>query len=72
MKLKVDHSPEEAIRQIKEKKYLVRFFGKKQSDGRPQSILLVGIGYDKAKKKHHCKVEQVENEVEVRFITRCR
>ncbi len=72
LELKVDHSPEEAIRQIKEKNYLVRFFGKKKSDGRPQRILLVGIGYDKATKKHHCMVERVENEVEARFMTRCR
>ena len=58
LELKVDHSPEEAIHQIKEKKYDLRFRakpGEKQKyTGR---ILAVGIGYEKEKKKHSCKVE---------------
>ncbi len=61
LELKVDHSPEDAIRQIKEKNYPARFSGKNRRDGKPQKILLVGIGYDRTKKKHHCKVEWTEN-----------
>ncbi len=62
LELKVDHSPEEAIQQIKEKNYMVRFLGKlAQKVGKTQRILLVGIGYDKVNKKHRCKVEAVEN-----------
>ena len=61
LELKVDHSPEEAIVQIKEKDYLLRFSGKiaeeKRYTGR---ILLVGIGYDKETKEHRCQVEVVE------------
>lgn len=58
LELKVDHSPEEAIRQIREKNYALRFRGKigekSQYSGR---ILAVGIGYGKAEKKHFCRVE---------------
>ena len=61
LELKVDHSPEDAIRQIKEKNYPARFSGKNCQGGKTQKILLVGIGYDRTKKKHHCKVERTEN-----------
>lgn len=58
LELKVDHTPEEAIQQIKDKKYALKFQGKlgdlPKYTGR---ILAVGIGYDKANKKHRCKVE---------------
>lgn len=58
LELKVNHTPEEAISQIKEKKYALKFeekLGEKRKyTGR---VLAVGIGYDKATKKHHCKVE---------------
>lgn len=57
MELKVDHSPEEAIAQIKAKNYAARFSERAQLKIKPQRILLVGIGYDKVKKKHSCKVE---------------
>ena len=53
LELKVDHSPEEALAQIKEKNYALRFTGKKV-----KKVLLVGIGYDKKDKKHKCKIEQ--------------
>lgn len=63
LELKVDHSPDEAIAQIKEKNYTVRFAGKTGKFGtKPQRILLVGIGYDKEKKKHSCKVEVIMQE----------
>ena len=58
LELKVDHSPEEAIAQIKEKNYTSRFTGKTvKYAGNPKRVLLVGIGYDKKNKKHKCKVE---------------
>lgn len=58
LELKVDHTPEEAIRQIKEKKYEMAF-RKKIGERRkyPGRILGVGIGYDKGSKIHRCKVE---------------
>lgn len=58
LELKVDHSPDEAIRQIKDKKYILRFTGKlgeeRKCAGR---IFAVGISYNKKQKKHACKVE---------------
>lgn len=58
LELKVDHSPDEAIRRIKDKKYILRFTGKlgeeRKCAGR---ILAVGISYNKKQKKHACKVE---------------
>lgn len=58
LELKVDHSAGEAIRQIKERGYALRFQGKlgekKQYIGR---ILAVGIAYSKKDKKHSCKIE---------------
>lgn len=58
LELKVDHTPEEAIQQIKNKQYALRFASglgeKNKYTGR---ILAVGISYDKDTKKHSCKVE---------------
>lgn len=60
LELKVGHSPEEAIAQIKEKNYAVRFMQKTGAQRRrPERILMVGIGYDRSSKKHRCKVEIV-------------
>ncbi|MCD7883435.1 MAG: ATP-binding protein [Lachnospiraceae bacterium] len=60
LELKVDDTPEAAIQQIRDRKYLLKFQGrmveKKRHTGR---VLLVGIGYSKKKKDHHCKVEIV-------------
>lgn len=60
LELKVDHTPEEAIEQIKESGYALRFKGKtaekSQYTGR---ILAVGISYDKETKEHACKVEEL-------------
>lgn len=61
LELKIDHTPEEAIEQIIEKRYALRFKGKLGE--RPQytgRILGVGIGYSKENKKHFCKVEILE------------
>lgn len=58
LELKVDSTPEDAIRQIKMKDYVLRFTGKlgekKRYTGR---ILAVGISYNKKSKEHFCKVE---------------
>ena len=58
LELKIDHTPQEAIEQIKEKNYQLRFQGKIGEypvyDG---SILAVGISYDRKTKKHNCEVE---------------
>ena len=64
LELKVDHTPEEAIHQIKEKKYISRFSGKlgelPQYTGR---ILAVGVGYKKKTKQHLCAVEELQRSV---------
>lgn len=58
--LKVNHTAEDAIRQIKERQYALRFEGKfgenPEYTGR---VLAVGIAYHKedANKRHQCKVE---------------
>ena len=63
LELKVDHTPDEAIAQIKDKKYALRFAqkiaGNREYTGR---ILAVGIGYWKESKKHSCKVEELNQE----------
>ncbi len=61
LELKVDSTPEEAIMQIKDKNYALRFQGKLgeelQYSGR---ILAVGISYDRKTKEHSCRVEVLE------------
>lgn len=67
LELKIDSSPEEAILQIKEKKYFLRFLGKLGETPRCTGrILLAGISYNKKTKEHSCKVEvlAVPKEVE--------
>ena len=58
LELKVDDTPERAIRQIRDRNYALRFKGKvgekPKYTGR---ILAVGIGYDRKTKEHACKVE---------------
>lgn len=58
LELKVDHTADEAIRQIKERKYALKFgekiVGEPRYTGR---ILGVGIAYDKKTKEHTCKIE---------------
>lgn len=60
LELKVDHSPDEAIAQIKEKKYALKFVPKlaeqKRYTGR---ILAVGIGYWRKSKEHSCTVVEL-------------
>lgn len=58
LELKVDATPEAAIKQIKEKKYALRFQGKLGEKSRYTGrILAVGISYDKTKKTHRCVIE---------------
>lgn len=60
LELKVDHTPEDAIRQIKEKKYALRFQGRMGQRCRYTGrIIGVGISYQKKEKKHFCKVETI-------------
>lgn len=58
LELKIDSTPTEAIRQIKEKAYALRLKGKlgeiSKYTGR---ILAVGISYSKETKEHHCEIE---------------
>nr|WP_308656183.1 AAA family ATPase [uncultured Agathobacter sp.] len=60
LELKVDHTPDEAISQIIDKKYALKFVpklaGQRIYTGR---ILAVGIGYWRESKKHSCKVEEL-------------
>lgn len=61
LELKVDHSPEDAIAQIIEKQYSLRFKGKLGEVSKYKGrILAVGISYNKVTKAHSCKVEILE------------
>lgn len=63
LELKVDASPKEAVRQIRDKRYALRFKGKLGEELRYTGrILAVGIGYDKKTKEHACEVEVLEDE----------
>lgn len=62
LELKVNGTSEDAIRQIKDRKYARRFQGKLGEEPKYTGrILAVGIGYDKTTKKHSCKVEVLKN-----------
>ena len=55
MELKVDHTSEEALEQIKNK---IRFQGKlAEKKVTVKKILGIGISYDRKTKKHSCQVE---------------
>lgn len=58
LELKVDHTADEAIQQIKDRKYALNFLKISKSE-KPYSgrILAVGISYYRNSKKHDCKVE---------------
>ncbi len=58
LELKVDSTPEEAIMQIKDKNYALRFKGKLGEKPKYRGrILAVGISYSTKTKEHSCKVE---------------
>ncbi len=64
LELKVDHSPEEAVRQIKERKYEMRFQTKLGEEQRYAGrILAVGIGYSRKQKQHNCIVEVLRERI---------
>lgn len=68
IELKVNHTAEEAIAQIKERRYALRFEGK--SGQRPEytgRVLAVGIAYNRedASKRHECKVEVLKEKITV-------
>jgi hypothetical protein len=58
LELKVDHTAEEALQQIKDRQYALKFEGKlgeiPKYTGR---VLGVGIAYDRKTKDHTCKIE---------------
>lgn len=64
IELKVNHTADEAIQQIKDRQYALRFAGKfgekPEYTGR---ILAVGIAYDKEGKQHQCKVEILREKI---------
>ncbi len=58
LELKVNATPKEAIRQIKDRRYALRFAGKLGEERRYAGrVLAVGISYDRASQKHKCEVE---------------
>lgn len=60
LELKINASPEDAIRQIKEKNYALRFLGKLGVEPRYTGrVLAVGISYHRKAKVHFCKIEQL-------------
>ena len=61
LELKIDGSAQEAIRQIKDRKYALRFAPKLGEAPRYTGRLLaVGIAYDRKTKKHCCRTEVLE------------
>lgn len=64
LELKVDHTPEEAIEQIRDKDYMLRFMGKLgELPKYTGDILGVGIIYSKIDKIHRCKTEILRNRI---------
>ena len=62
LELKVDHTPEEAIAQIKEKEYALRLKGKfgSQNSSHRANFWLLGLVTIREPKKHRCKVEKLK------------
>jgi RecB family endonuclease NucS len=58
LELNVDHSAQEALQQIKNKKYALKFEGKiGEKSSYKGRVLGVGIAYDRETKKHTCQIE---------------
>lgn len=58
LELKIDDTPDEAIRQIRDKRYDLRFMGKLGEQPKYTGrILGVGISYNRTDKTHSCKIE---------------
>ena len=64
LELKVNDTPQNALRQIKDKKYALKFEGKLGEPPKYQGrILGVGIGYQKAEKIHLCEIEVLRDAI---------
>jgi len=66
VELKVDHTADEAIQQIKDRNYAARFIGKLGEQTRYTGrILAVGIAYfrNDERKRHECKVEVLREKI---------
>ncbi|MDE7313076.1 MAG: ATP-binding protein [Eubacterium sp.] len=62
LELKVNDTPKNALQQIKDKKYALKFEGKLGEEPKYLGrILGVGIGYDKKTKIHSCRIEVLRN-----------
>ncbi|MCD7862552.1 MAG: ATP-binding protein [Lachnospiraceae bacterium] len=65
IELKVDDTPQEALKQIKNRNYALKFQGKlgeqPKTTGR---IILVGIGYWRKDKVHRCRIEILKPETD--------
>lgn len=62
LELKVDHTADEAIQQIKDRKYVLNFEGKLgETPKYTGRVLGVGISYDRKTKVHSCKIEVLRN-----------
>ena len=60
LELKIDSTPEKAIEQIKNKNYALRFKGRMGETLKyTETILAIGISYDRKKKTHSCKIEML-------------
>ena len=71
IELKADDSPENAIQQIKDRRYAQRFYGDMSvyseivgMGAYTGKVLAVGMTYDRATKMHHCKVERLKPEID--------
>lgn len=60
LELKIDSTPEEAIKQINDKKYDLKLKGKLGEDG-SKKIVKAGISYNRKTKEHKCMLEIEEN-----------
>jgi len=58
LELKVDHTADEAVQQIRDKEYALKFDGRiGETPKYTGRILGVGIAYDRKTKEHTCKIE---------------
>jgi hypothetical protein len=61
LELKVDHTADEALRQIKDRKYALKFEGRLgEAPKYTGRVLGVGIAYDRKTKRHTCKIEMLK------------
>lgn len=68
MELKVNDTPENALQQIKDRSYVLRFEGKLgESPKYLGRVIGVGIAYDKETKRHSC-ITKVLRSRECRFF----